>query len=140
MGDRRRLRFEQGSVLLLFPAAVLIVIVLASLAVDRAVVFQAQRDLVATAEAAANDAASVGLDPDALREGGMAYDPARIDRAVRAAAVRADGDVAATWIRRGDVIEVRLVRTVAYVFARGIPGGRDGVELIATATARLVIA
>lgn len=129
---------ERGSVLLLMPAAVLIVVVLASLAVDRAVVFGAQRDLVATAQAAANDAAAVGIDPDGVRAGGtLAYDDARIDRAVRAAAARADGQVTATWERTGGLLVVRLERTVAYVFARGVPGGADGVRIRAEASATL---
>ena len=107
------------------PVAVLIVVILGSLAVDRAVVFGAQRDLVATAQAAANDAAGVGIDPNGLHAGGrLDYDPARIDRAVRAATLgSADGDVhgfagrcatAPSWSS--------WQRTVDLVFARGVPG------------------
>src|SRR5690606_36454066 len=65
--DRRR--GQRGSVLMLMPAAVLIVLALGSLAVDRAVVFGAQRDLINTAQAAANDAVTLGIDVDQVRAG-----------------------------------------------------------------------
>lgn len=140
MAEGRR-SAERGSVLLLIPAAVLIVVILASLAVDQAVVFGAQRDLVATAQAAANDAAAVGIDPDAVRAGsGLAYDDSRIDRAVRAAAARADGQVVASWERHGTVIVVRLRRRVARIFARAVPGASRGVVVTAEASAELLVA
>ena len=54
---------------MLMPAAVLIVILLGSIAVDFAVVFLGQRDLGAAAAAAANNAATYGLDEAAFRAG-----------------------------------------------------------------------
>ena len=51
---------ERGSVLLLFPAAVLIVIVLSAITVDSSIAFLAQRELANATAAAANDAASRG--------------------------------------------------------------------------------
>ena len=53
--------------MMLMPAGVLIMVILASLALDRALVFAEQRDLVSTAQAAANDAAAFGVDPARLR-------------------------------------------------------------------------
>ncbi len=130
---------ERGSVLMLMPAAVLVLLVLGALSVDRAVAFGAQRDLVATAEAAANDAAGLGLSVQDLRDrGALSYDPDRIDRAVRKAAARADGDVTATWARQGNVVIVRLRRRVPLVFAPAIPGAAHEVVVTATATADLV--
>lgn len=107
--DRRRQarrQSEAGSVLLLMPVAVLIVVILGSLAVDRAVIFGAQRDLVAAAQVAANDAAGLGVDPDSLHgDGRISYDGTRIDQAVRAAVQGTDGQVQAHWsIRNGEVV------------------------------------
>jgi Flp pilus assembly protein TadG len=52
---------EGGSTLLLFPAAVLIMVALAAMTVDSAIAFLAQRELVNATAAAANDAATEGL-------------------------------------------------------------------------------
>ena len=51
-------RPERGSTLLLFPAAILIMMALAAMAVDSSIAFLAQRELANAAAAAANDAAS----------------------------------------------------------------------------------
>lgn len=127
---------ERGSVLMLMPAAVLIVIVLGALAIDRAVIFGAQRDLVATAQAAANDGAGA-VDLDALRGGEVEFDEAQIDLIVDAAAARSDGAVARSWEIQGDVLVVRLERRVELVFAGGVPGA-SGTQLV-RATARSVL-
>lgn len=131
--DRR----AQGSVLLLFPAAVLVLVVIASLAVDRAIVFGAQRELVATAETAANDGAAAGLDLDALRAGGpIRYDATRVDRAVRAAV--GDPSVTVSWIVSDGILRVRLTRQVHLIFAPAVPGGALTDErIVATAAAHL---
>jgi Flp pilus assembly protein TadG len=52
---------ERGSVLLLFPAAFLVMIALAAMTVDSAIAFLAQRELVNATAAAANDAATQAL-------------------------------------------------------------------------------
>jgi Flp pilus assembly protein TadG len=49
---------ERGSALLLFPAAVLIMVALAAMTVDSSIAFLAQRELAGAAAAAANDAAT----------------------------------------------------------------------------------
>jgi Flp pilus assembly protein TadG len=49
---------ERGSALLLVPAGVLVLLALAGIAVDSAVVLLAQRELTSAAAAAANDAAT----------------------------------------------------------------------------------
>lgn len=62
----RRLRREEvGNTLVLFPAAVLIVLGLGALALDSATVFLGQRRLVDVAAAIANDALAA-VDPDAF--------------------------------------------------------------------------
>lgn len=124
---------------MLMPAAVLIIVILGGISVDRAIIFGAQRDLVATAEAAANDAAGLGVGVDELRAHGITrYDPGRIDRAVALAADRSDGEVSATWQLRGNVLIVSLQRRVPLIFTKGVPGS-SGVQVItAAATATLI--
>ncbi len=128
---------ERGSVLMLMPAAVLIVIILASLAVDRAIIFGAQRDLVGTAQVAANDAAGIGVDPEVLhRDGKVDYDLARIDEAVRRATSTADG-ASVRWHIQGNQITVAIEREVDLIFARGVPGASRRTRITATASAVL---
>ena len=124
---------------MLMPVAVLVVVILGALAVDRTVVFGAQRDLVATAQAAANDAAAAGVDVDDLRGGSrVRLDAARIDRAVAAAVSVADGLVASRWEVQGDVLVVYLERRVELIFAKGVPGAGDTQVVRATARSVLV--
>lgn len=61
-------RGEHGSTLLLFPAAILIMLALAAMAVDSSVAFLAQRELVDATAAAANDAATLALSDQSFYE------------------------------------------------------------------------
>lgn len=61
---------ERGSALLLVPAGVLIVVLLASIAVDSTAAFLAQREAQAAASALANDLVSLALDEPSLRHHG----------------------------------------------------------------------
>lgn len=130
---------ERGSALMLMPVAVLIVILLGGIAVDRALLFGAQRDLVATAQAAANDAVAAGVDVGALREGDdAAIDRVAVDRAVRMAAAEADGVVAISWEIDDGYLIVRLRRTVRLVFTPGVPGAPSSETVTATARGLLI--
>jgi Flp pilus assembly protein TadG len=60
---------ERGSTLLLFPAALLIMLALAAITVDSAIAFLAQRQLMNATAAAANDAATEALSDRAFYEG-----------------------------------------------------------------------
>lgn len=134
----RPLAAERASVLMLMPAAVLIMIVLGALAVDRAIVFGAQRELVSTAQSAANDAAGLGVDIDRLRVNGrVEVDPEAIDDAVGLATASIDPGTSVTWELRGDVVVVRLERDVRLVFAPGIPGAAGTQHVVAVGTAEL---
>lgn len=123
---------EDGSVLMLVPAAVLVLLVLGAICVDSAVVFLAQRDLANRTAAAANDIAGFAVSDDAFydRSGVVALDDGRADAFVRLAfptdrppgglaSWRADADA------DGDVVTVVAEAEVRSVFAKAIPGARD---------------
>lgn len=142
---------DRGSVLLLMPTAVLVVVVLGALAVDMSIVHLGEREAVAAASAAVNDAVTHGLDDDGFYAAGRyALDPAEVERVVRTSLAAqeqsghglhlvgrprltdADGDGAP------ETVSITVAGRVDYVFASGIPGAADTarVEATATATAR----
>ena len=87
----RRGATTRGSVLMLMPAAVLIVLLLGAIAVDSAIVYLGQRQAYNVAFDAANDAAGAGFDADIARTTGViVYDPDRL-RALAADAIGAAG-------------------------------------------------
>ena len=123
---------EHGSVLMLVPAAVLVLLVLGAICVDSAVVFLAQRDLANRTAAAANDIAGFAVSDDAFYEqsGAVTLDDGRADAFVRLAfpedrppggfaSWRADADAA------GESVTVVAEAEVRSVFAKAIPGAAD---------------
>ena len=116
-------RHERGSVLMLMPAAVLIVLLLGAIAVDSAIVYLGQRQAYNVAFDAANDAAGAGFDLDAARTSGeIVYDPDRV-AALAAQAVAAAGIddlelVSAEPDGTGVVVTVR--RTVRHLFVQAL--------------------
>jgi len=125
---------------MLMPAAVLVVVVLGAIAVDSAVTFTAQRELVSAAQAAANDAAAYGIDENAFRAGdGYVLDPGRVEQAV-VRALTSDGVHARhRWYSEADRIVVELDEQVSGVFARAIPGGRGRTIVHARADATFIV-
>jgi hypothetical protein len=124
---------------MLMPAAVLVVVILGGIAVDSAVVFTAQRELVSAAQAAANDAVAYGIDESAFRAGrGYISDPARVELAVTHALALRGLNARHRWYRQGNRIVVELEEDVAPVFARAIPVARRRTVVRARATAALV--
>ena len=128
---------------MLVPAAVLVLVILAAIAVDSSVVMLGQRELANAAAAAANDAATVAIDVDRLRRDdcieildGRAYEVA-----VNAALLQSD----AVEILPSDVevtvedleVTVAMSGTVEHVFAKAIPGGRRTSRVSASSTAAL---
>lgn len=79
---RARVRGEEGNTLALFPAAVLVMFVLASIAIDAALTFSAQRQLQDIAAAAANDAATAFQDEAYFDSGEIRLDPVRAQQRV----------------------------------------------------------
>jgi Flp pilus assembly protein TadG len=140
-GDMTRVgrRSERGSVLILVPAAVLVLLILGAISVDFSVAYLAKRQLQDTAATAVNDAAGAGLDEARLRsgDGRAALDP----DAVRAAAVRAvhatiQGPVRLVGEPQVEIedttVIIRLEGEASYVFAPRT------VHVRAEATAELV--
>jgi hypothetical protein len=123
---------------MLMPAAVLIMVFLGAIAVDRAVIFGAQRELIATAQAAANDAASLGVDIDALRgEGDVAVDLEEMGEAVELATSTTEPGTSVDWWVQGDEVVVEMRQEVELVFSPAI-GGAGRTQLVtARASAEL---
>lgn len=134
-------RRTTGSVLMLMPAAVLIVLLLGAIAVDSAVVYLAQRQAYNVAFDAANDAAGAGFDRDlARRTGEIRYDPDRV-RAVAEEAVAAAGVEALELIAvdaAGDEVAVTVEIRVRHVFAPAFGRRAEPVRMTARAAGESV--
>jgi Flp pilus assembly protein TadG len=132
---------ERGSILLLFPAALLVMMVLGAIAVDGALVSTQTRSLDQLAASAANDGVSYGIDPAAVRStGDIVLDEGRVRLAV-AESLEASGVVLSEpplVVITGVEVHVELRTTVAYIFARAIPGGPDSFVAHGSATATVV--
>ncbi|CAB4927668.1 MAG: hypothetical protein F2837_02375 [Actinobacteria bacterium] len=135
---------ERGSVLMIMPAAFMILLVLGAIAVDLTAVRVGQRSLLSSATDAANDAVTVGLDEGAFRSGdGYRLDPERVRGAVYAV-LFAKGVLnhltsAPTIVIHPDrSVTVRLEGRVEHIFAKALPGASDPVPVHAEATARVV--
>jgi hypothetical protein len=134
-----RRRSDRGSVLMLVPAGLLIVLVMASIAVDMSLVQLRQRQAHDLAAGAANDAVTAAADVREIRTGGYSVDPAAatavVDRIV-AASELAPEVVGRPVVRvTGNVVEVELSLYADYVFAGAVPGASDGVAVTARASA-----
>lgn len=136
-----RRRCEQGNTLLLFPAAVLIVMVLGAIAVDLSIVYLGEREVANLTAAVANDAAAALDEAAFYRRGEVRIDPARA-RSVLESAVRERADpqleiVGVPQLRlvSATELEVTIRARVPLVFAAGLPGGGGLREVDATSRA-----
>ena len=131
---------------MLVPAAVLVLVILGSIAVDSSLAFLGQRELNSFTTEAANDAAASAFDQAAFyNQGRIIIDPQRADDIV--AALRRNignsvHDVRVTVTTTANQITVRAEGTVDDVFARVLPGVRHQrrVEATSSATTRQVAA
>lgn len=131
---------QRGSVLMLMPAGVLVVLLLGAISFDLSVLFLRQRQASGVAVDVANDLASAALDESRLRATGeFVLDP---ERAASLGARFVDasdlsGQVLAldVDVLSADTVRVTLTVRVDYVFAKAIPGAADGTEVTARATA-----
>ncbi len=133
-------RRDQGSVLMLMPAAVLIVLLLGSIAFDFSLVYLRQRQAISVAAAAANDAVVAGIDLDEFRRSQtVVLDEELVEQA--AANAIAGSDLAPDvldWEARvisNTEVEVSVTVQVTYVFAKALPGAADGAVVEVRATA-----
>lgn len=135
-----RRRESEGSVLMLMPAGVLVVLLLGAIAFDLSLVFLRQRQASSLAADVANDVVTAALDEEAFRsDGRFRLDPGRATRLVEAWVAASDlaplvveVDV---QVLAPDAVEVVVVLQVHYVFARAIPGAADGTTVEARAAA-----
>ena len=131
---------ERGSVLALMPVAVLVFIVLGSMAVDASLAFLGEREVANLASAVANDAATQGI--DVVRyygTGELVIDPARVREVADAAMARSgldhlEGLTIETDVV-GDSVVVRVRAQVRSLFSRALPGGLELREVAASAQA-----
>ncbi len=126
-GEGRAGTSELGSALALVPAGFLVLVLLASLAVDSAVAYLGQQQLHDALSAAANDAVTAGLDNSSFyRQGSLVLDPSAVARTV-CAAVAAQHDsglhhITLAMAIDGDSVRVSGSAVVDAVFGRAIPG------------------
>jgi hypothetical protein len=129
-----------GSVLMLMPAGILVVLLLGAISFDLSLLFLRQRQASSVAVDVANDVASAAFDEQAFRaSGGFQLDADRADELGRLFADSSDlaGDIVAfdVTVLGTDTVEVTLTVRVDYVFAKAIPGAADGSTVTASATA-----
>lgn len=136
---------DRGSALMLMPAGLLIVLVLASIAVDMSLVHLRKRQAFELAAAAANDAVTAGVDQGRLRTThDYVLDPERTRAVVED--VVAASELAPQLARPPVVtvtatgVRVELALEADYIFADVVPGAPDGTEVTASATATAVAA
>ena len=135
----RRSADERGSVLMLVPAGVLIVFVLASIAVDMSLVHLRKRQAFDLASAAANDAATAGADQAALRSGSYVIEPgsarAVVDDVVGASELAPHLAAPPSVTVTAEGVSVEITLEADYIFSGVVPGAPDGTVVAASATA-----
>ena len=136
---------ERGSSLLLFPAAVLVLMVLGAIVVDFSIAFLGERELAGATAAAANDAAVRALSNRAFyREGEVTLDGAAASE-IATDEVRGALDLDRYHDVRVTVgvapgctsVIVTATAEVDYLFTRALPGAADRVRVAATSSASL---
>lgn len=130
---------DRGSALMLMPAAVLVLFLLASLAVDSALVWTAQRELANRAAAAASDIAATAIDDDRFyRSGDVRLDLAEAD-AILSEYLDAEAggllhSISVTELRLGGAtVRLSLMGRADALFAPAFSGLRDSRSVHATA-------
>ena len=139
---------QRGSTLLLFPAALLIMLALAAVTVDSAIAFMAQRQLVNATAAAANDAATRALSDRAFYQDDrieltqsavesvavdrvfQLVDPARHHGLTVTAQASAPAGAGCSW-----TVRVSASSRVDELFGRAMPGSSGQVAVHAQSTA-----
>lgn len=137
------MRDENGSVLLLVPAGILIVLALGAMTVNAAMAFQGERRAAAVAADVANDVATLGLDEEHFRLNGDYKLIDDLSSAAESAAAAAQAGNRGSFIDGTLQIDITRVAAdtvrvdvVGQVNSLWNPPGSDGVTMVAaTATA-----
>jgi len=134
-------RSERGSVLLLIPAVVLVLLILGAIAVDSSVAYLARRQLADFTASAADRAAASALDKVAFYGSGQArVDPATADAVVaqaRATAVAGGLDITSVTVSvgpTGQSVTVTATAVTQTVFGIAAGGRRSFTVRAATTT------
>jgi Flp pilus assembly protein TadG len=133
-------RSEDGNVLLLMPAAVLVLLILGAIAVDFSIVFQADRRASDLAASIANDSAT-GLDAAQFFGGAreVVLDGSLAGTLTSANDPRIDpGTTCRRRVLDAVTVEVTCTATAPLIFAPGLPGGERLGPVSGTAVARAV--
>ena len=146
MRDRRhpsiaRLDDESGNTLILMPVAVLILLMLGSVALDGAIAFMADRELNDVASGLANDAAVLVEESIFYGEGEVVISQARVDALLaQVVPLLQDEPLSFTCTGAvsgaGDTVTVRCAGRTDLLFLPALPGSAALGEVEATATAR----
>lgn len=139
-------RSQRGSVLMLVPAGVLVLVILGAIAVDSAIAFLGQRQLADAATAAANDAAAAAVASEVFYRPGPARPAAVddalarrvVDQALAAQGIRGVEDVTADVRTVGTLVCVTLTGHVPYLFAKAVPGAARGTTVTGRGVASAV--
>lgn len=135
---------ERATTLLLFPAAVMVLMVLGAIAVDLGIVGSARREMIRVVGTAADDAAD-RLDLDRLRAGelGVIDFPAARDQILAdLAAADLPGDpMGAPTVEPGPdpaTVIIAVTRRIPHVFGRAVPGIPESEVVTVRLVGRLV--
>jgi len=137
---------ERGSVLILMPAAVLVLVVLAAITIDAAVVFLGEREVADAAASAANDAVAAGFDEASFyQDSQLCLSQARVSQIAEASvAARTDNAVLTQVTAQREISEagrpqvtVEVEATVDLILAPALPGASTTRRVSATSTAVL---
>ncbi len=132
---------ERGSVLMLVPAGILVLLLLAAIAVDAAIVLSAERELAHRTAAVAGDLATLAVDDERLYGSGGVELRDDVAAAQTALAFPTDRPPPgfATWSASartdGRRVTVTARAEVRYLFAPAIPGVRRTTTVAASSTA-----
>ena len=139
VNDRRT--DERGSVLMLVPAGILVLLALAAMAVDAAIVLAAERDLAHRTAAVAGDLANVAVDDAELYGSGRVTLRPDVATALVETAFPADAPPAGyeSWRAEartdGRLVTIAAEARVRYLFAPAVPGVARSTVVRATSTA-----
>ena len=135
---------DRGTAMLLYPAGVMVLLVLAAITVDLTLVRSARQELRTVLQVAADDAAGAA-DPDLLRAGErVTIDLDRARRIVAAGLDRTDlpgdlvGPVTVIAGDEPDEVRVQASMEVPSIFIGALPGAADRTVVVATATGRRI--